>query len=498
MFETSIQLIESFVRPVFAINRKFNSIEVEQESATIFFINEYGCAITTREIACKFFPAVPYIEKYKTYKKDLMSSSIDINALQNKHGLVENESIVDLKTMFIDCADTIDEVNLIFHLVHDLALLHFKDTSDFTYTGYAKFNIDLDDIKKGKEVMLLGYPFDGIENYKFDAVKDEIEWDMTNPFFAESFPLKSIITKKFYDNNNVSHIEIGSFGYDGHEGSPLFDCNGYIYGMHIENRDLKSYRKDKTGLIQKCSVSVSSQIITQFLRELGVKYYQIEGDNEVVYNNDGKTPVMPKPLMPTVFISGSEGSSIHVQEIVMTIGENTVVDYKEPFQVAVGETDKGSRKDGAAMIQFSPNGDNEIFINEENAGNITHLLRNDHYELKVIKKQVSTDDWKLKASVKKQIDTNNQYFDILIIRRNKERDHCKDPHISFYPNASGKYIRYDDEKSIKVSTKKGIESQNHRILPQITNIVSDEFEIEITYKTEENTLSISDLSIIDK
>lgn len=498
MFEESIQLIEPFVRPVFAINRKLDSFDIEQESATVFFINEFGCALTTYETANKFFPAIPYIEKYKTYKKDLLNSNIDIIELQNKHGFVVKESIVDLKTIFINCASTLGRVNTIFHPTYNLALLHFEDAQDFMYTGYAKFNTDIDKLKKGKEVMLLGYPSDGNENYKFDKLKDEIEWDMTKQFIADTFPIKSIITRKFYEDNNISHIEIGSFAYNGHEGSPLFDCCGHIYGMHIANKEIGSLRNDKTSLIQKFSISVSSQIITQFLKEIGVKFYQIEGDKEVAYNNDGKIPVLPKQLMPTVYLSGDEGSSIHVQEIMMKIGNEIIVDYKEPFQVAVGETDKGSRKDGAAIIQFSVNGDNEIFINEENAGSITHLHKNDSYELKVIKKEVSTNNWKLKASVKKQFDTDNQYFDILIIRRHSERNHTKDPHISFYPNVSGKYIRYDDEKSIKVSTKKSIESQNHIILPQITKIVSDEFEIEITYKLEYNILAICDLSIIDK
>lgn len=183
----------------------------------------------------------------------------------------------------------------------------------------------------------------------------------------------------------------------------------------------------------------------------------------------------------------------------MIIGDKVVVDYNEPLKVAVGKTDEHSKKDGMAHVQFSIDGQNEIFITEENAGNVKHTEKNNNYELKVSKKEFKSENWKVKASVKNQFNLQYYYFDLLVIRRNKkERDHIKDPHITFYPDASGKYIRYDNEKSIKITTKKNIKDVNSNIIPLHSKIEADEFEIDITYSLDNNVLNLSDLILKEK
>jgi hypothetical protein len=69
--------------------------------------------------------------------------------------------------------------------------------------------------------------------------------------------------------------------------------------------------------------------------------------------------------------------------------------------------------------------------------------------------------------------------------------------LAFFPNASGKYIRYDNEKNIKITTQKSIEAENSMIFPLNSKIKADEFELNITYLLNENTLSISDLLLTD-
>lgn len=497
MFEKVIPKIEQFTRPLFTISRKFESDLITQESSTIFFVNEFGCALTTFDIASKFFPTHPYIEKYNAFKQSTILPDSDYEKLKSAFGFTANDSIIDLKTIFINCGNNISRVNTILSPQYNMALLHFDGVPEFTYSEYARFCDTSENFKKGKELMLLGFPFPGSSNYLYNQAADEIEWNMTTPFIIDSFPLKGLITRQLYNNSILAAIELSISGYKGHEGSPLFDEHGTIYGMHCINSNAMS-GESKVENIPIFSQCISSTVITQFLQELGVKFYKIENGKEVVYNENGHKPVPPKQILPTVYISGDGESSVHVKEIRTEIGGQVIVDYKEPFQVAVGKTDEGSRKEGVALVQFATDGTDEIFISEENAGNVSHLNRNNYYKLNVLKKEVTSPNWKVKVSVKTQLSSQFYYFDILVIRRHKERDHKKDPHITFFPDASGKYIRYDNEKSIKISTKKIIKGNNSTILPLKSKIEANEFEIEINYTVENDVLSISDLVMIEK
>jgi hypothetical protein len=496
MFENAIQTIDQFIRPLFAIKRNFESDVVKQVPATIFFVNEFGCALTSAEIALKFFPPQPYIEKYNDFKKKRLLPSCETEKLKSTYGYDKIDAIIDLKTIFINCGNNISRVNTVIHPNYNIALLHFDGKPEYTYTNYARFQV-VDNFKKGKEFMRLGFPFPLSSNYIYNNATDEIEWDMTLPFIIDSFPLKGIVTRQFYDNNMVVGVEIDTPGYKGHEGSPLFDEKGYIYGIHCLNASFESNEGsiNPKPIFGSC---ISAKIITQFLLDLGVKFYQIENGKEIIYNEKGDKPILPKQLLPTVYLAGDNESSIHVKEVKMEIGGQIVVDYKEPFQVAIGKTDQDSKKDGVALVQFSVDGQNEVFITEENAGNVSHLQKDNYYKLNVIKKEVSSPKWKIKASVKTQSYFPFYYFDILFIRRNVERDHKKDPHLTFFPDASGKYIRYDNERAIKISTKKAIKGKNSAILPLNSRVDADEFELDITYTIDEDILTISNLSLIEK
>jgi hypothetical protein len=497
MLENGLSIVEKFTRPILAISRNFQSEEIKQEAATIFFVNEFGFAITTAETIYKYLPLETYYDKYQIFKDKCSSQTVDIEELKVEFGYNNKEAIIDLKPIFLNCSSSFERVNFIIHPNYNLGILHFENATNFAYSGYAKFLPGVENIQKGKELMRLGYPFPESPNYLFNKIEDQIEWDLTKPFVLDSFPLKGIITRKYINANLIDVIEMNSAGFKGHEGSPLFDENGLIYGMHFSNSNFSN--SDNTiqpnASFGNC---ITSKIITDFLLENGIKYYQIENGKETVYNENFE--FMKEPLSATTFISGEGESSVNIYELNMTIGNQVVVDYQEPFQVGINKMDRDSKKEGAALAQFSLDGKNEIFITEENAGSVKFLTKDNDYKLSVLKKEVSSSKWKVQTKVKFQRNFGFEYFDIIAIRRNKgnDRDHTNDPHIAFYPDASGKYIRYDNEKPIKVVTKKIIEGQNSAILPLNSKIEAEEFEIDINYTLNEKLLTISDISILDK
>jgi hypothetical protein len=497
MFEKGINIVEQFTRPVFAISRNFGSNIIKQESATIFFVNELGFAITTGDILQRYIPKNSYYDKYENFKKDILLPENNIDKLILDYGYNSSDAIIELKTIFLNCGNVINKVSSFLHPYYNIGLLHFEDISEFTYNGYARFINSLEYSNKGKELMRLGFPFPQSINYLYNNSIDQIEWDMSTQFIVDSFPLKGIITRQLYNANHLIEVEMSTPGYKGHEGSPLFDERGNIHGMHCTNFNLglDNGNNYPSSVFGYC---ISSYVITQFLTDLGIKFYQIEDEKEVIYNENSTKAVIPEPLLPTVFIEGNNEGSIHVKQIKMGIGDQIIVDYNEPFQVAIGRMDKSSNKSSSALVQFAVDGQNEIFITEENAGNVSYLEKNNNYQLEVIKKEIKSLKWKVKASVKTQSYFPFFYFDILIIRRNVDRNHVKDPHLAFFPDASGKYIRYDDEKSIKILTKKTIKGKDSSIIPLHSKVEADEFEIDIIYTVKENTLSISNLFLVDK
>jgi hypothetical protein len=245
--------------------------------------------------------------------------------------------------------------------------------------------------------MRIGFPFPLSSNYLYNSSKDEIEWDMTKPFIVDSFPLKGMITRQWHNDNLLQGIEMSSAGFKGHEGSPLFDENGFILGMHISNsnyesNDSNNYPKAVFGN------SITSNIITQFLLENGIKFYQMEDGKEVIYNENSKSFSIPKPPVPTFYLSGENESSIQVSQVYMEIDNKIMVDYNEPFKVAINKMDSNSKKEGVALVQFSTDGENEIFITEENAGSVSYLEKNNNHQLKVMKKEAKSNNWKVRAS----------------------------------------------------------------------------------------------------
>jgi hypothetical protein len=499
MLEKGIKITEQFTKPLLSISRKLGSQSIEQDSATIFFINEFGFALTSGDIIDKFFPETPYYEKYEKFKHEVSIPNTNIDELKLKYGYCDSSSIIELKTIFLDCAETITSVSSVRHPHHNIGLLYLENATNLKYESFAKFINPEKITSKGNELMRLGYPFPHSSNYLFNSSLDQIEWDINKPFLIDSFPIKGMITRLWKNPEFLEEIEMSTPGYKGHEGSPLFNEDGHIYGIHTTNsafnqHDDKNY---PNAIFGRC---ISSNIITDFLKELGVKFYQIENGKEVVYNENNTLSINPPQLVPTFYIAGDGESSLHVSQVKMIVGDKVVVDYNEPLKVAVGKTDEHSKKDGMAHVQFSIDGRNEIFITEENAGNVKHTEKNNNYELKVSKKVFKSENWKVKASVKNQFNLQYYYFDLLVIRRNKnqERDHIKDPHITFYPDASGKYIRYDNEKSIKITTKKNIKDVNSNIIPLHSKIEADEFEIDITYSLDNNVLNLSDLILKEK
>ena len=205
MFVKAIENISRFVRPICFVERLSND-ELVSGTATIFFVNDEGVAITCKHV---------------------INTLINFDKLKNKK--LENPEIKDVIVSFHNCYEVINSLQYILHPIYDLAIIKFNGIGKL-YDGHCKFLKEDIDIKQGRSLCRLGYAFPEFTNYKVDSEDRLVFTDQGNKN-VPLFPIDGIITRFVKDDNQVYGIEMSTPGFNGQSGAPLFDVNGNIYGM---------------------------------------------------------------------------------------------------------------------------------------------------------------------------------------------------------------------------------------------------------------------------
>jgi len=293
MFVDAIERIDLFTRPLHSIVRLYGHNEIVPGSATLFFVNELGCAITCKHVAELVAKADSIYHHYRTFqgaRRDVLrekDAAQRISQLEIKFKL-QSETIIRVRNSFIGCVDQYEELTIDMHPTQDLALLQFKGYKRLLYNSYAVFVGDSSRVKPGRSLCRLGYPFPEFTNFRYNATVDDIEWTNDGRVTSPRFPIDGIITRLLSENGGITGIEMSTPGLRGQSGGPLFDRHGLIFGMQsatrhlhlgfdIEDREvLVNGRKSKVSNYPFLNVGqcVHVDVIKAFLRERGVKYYE--------------------------------------------------------------------------------------------------------------------------------------------------------------------------------------------------------------------------------
>jgi len=70
MFETSIETVASFTRPIHVITRNFGSNLVLPGAGTLFFVNNDGWALTCGHIADELLGSEQLLQRYNAYRSE--------------------------------------------------------------------------------------------------------------------------------------------------------------------------------------------------------------------------------------------------------------------------------------------------------------------------------------------------------------------------------------------------------------------------------------------
>lgn len=294
MFVDAIDDVQRFTRPIHTITRNYNEKVVSPGSATLFFVNELGCAVTCKHVVELIGNTDQVNNHYKEFCKEKETIGRNnkytkrIKELEAKYNIKE-DVIVQIKTLFPSyTSEPSISYKFYNHPKYDLSIIVFQDFKNPLYQGYARFLKDENEIKQGKFLCRLGYPFTEFTNFRFNEEIDDIEWTVEGQANTPQFPIEGMVTRHLHLDGEVFGLEMSTPGLRGQSGGPLFDNNGVIYGMQSFTRhlhlgfDMKNQEYISSGKTIKITSQpmlhvgwcIKAGVIKSFLKEHNIKYYE--------------------------------------------------------------------------------------------------------------------------------------------------------------------------------------------------------------------------------
>jgi hypothetical protein len=243
MFEEAIETAARYTRPIHTISRSFNN-DIIPGAATLFMINDEGYALTSKHVIELLIQSDKVNTRYKKYSEEKSKIPRDgkynraLKGLMLKYKYKPNTTI-QVKNRFMGCVDTLTGFDLHLHPKFDLAILKFKGFNKLTCQAFASFKKDTKEIKQGKFLCRLGFPFPEFNNFKYDSDSDDIVWTKEGKINSPGFPMEGMVTRFLADDKNRIHgLELSTPGLRGQSGGPLFDKDGIVCGMQSSTKHM--------------------------------------------------------------------------------------------------------------------------------------------------------------------------------------------------------------------------------------------------------------------
>lgn len=293
MFVDAIERVDLFTQPMHSIVRLYGHNEIVPGTATVFFVNDEGWAVTCKHVADLIQQSDTIYHNYREFQGARREALREKNAahlisqLEIKFKLTA-DTIIRVRNNFVNCVDKYQKLSIEPHPTQDLALVHFEGYNRILYRSHAVFLGDTSRIKPGRSLCRLGYPFPEFTNFRYNPAIDDIEWTTTGRTTSPNFPIDGIVTRLTGATGGVRGIEMSTPGLRGQSGGPLFDTTGLIYGMQSATRhlhlgfDIEDHevlvngRKTRVSNYPFLNVGqcVHVDVIKAFLREKNVKFFE--------------------------------------------------------------------------------------------------------------------------------------------------------------------------------------------------------------------------------
>jgi hypothetical protein len=293
MFVKAIEEVARFTMPVQTIDRVYGSETVRPGAATLFYVNEDAVAITCNHVANLIPDSDKLLQRYAAFnqaKNALQKSSSYNKKVKELIAQYDFDGKVCERRINITGVEGAGGFTVIPHPTYDLAIIKLHNPKNHSYSSYARFLKNADELKQGLSLCKLGYPFPSFTNFEYDKASDSIRWTATGNPQTPRFPLEGMLTRHMNDEHgNLFGFETSTPGLKGQSGGPVFNKDGIVCGMQfatqhlhlgfdMKNTDIVSngekIRIQNSQPFLHTGFAIHVNVIKDFLRLNGVKFYE--------------------------------------------------------------------------------------------------------------------------------------------------------------------------------------------------------------------------------
>jgi hypothetical protein len=290
LFVKAIETVGQYTRPIHSISRYWGSETIHPGAATLFFVNEEGWALTCRHVAEQFIVADQLRERWTSYQDQRATlreghGQQPASNLEPEYEFSSNRP-VEMLNRVIDCVEGEPQLKLQIHPTLDLALLKFSDYRSLGPKSFPVFAKNGGDLKQGRSLCRLGFPFPEFSNFAYDASKDSIHWTSEGRGHTPRFPIEGMVTRHLAaPDGSVFGFEMSTPGLRGQSGGPAFDPEGIVWGMqtataHLDlnfDVDMDVVRDGTSKRIHDHAIlhvgrCIHVDALKEFMREHGVQF----------------------------------------------------------------------------------------------------------------------------------------------------------------------------------------------------------------------------------
>jgi hypothetical protein len=293
MFAEAIEMAAQFTRPIHTITRIYDTTTVIPGAATLFFVNADGWALTCKHVAGQLTVADQLLQRFTSFKAERAQLSVGkkyrsrLHALEGKFGFSAGEP-VEIYNRFVGCIEGPLEIEIRAHPSFDVALLSFKNFTRLCPSTFPVFAKKGEDLKQGKFLCRLGFPFPEFTNFEYDQTSEQIRWTNSGRDHTPQFPIEGMVTRHLLEESgDLTRIELSTPGLRGQSGGPAFDTEGRVWGMqsatnHLDldfDVDVEVLRKGQKRHVKDSAFlhvghCVHVDLLKQFMRDNNVSFQE--------------------------------------------------------------------------------------------------------------------------------------------------------------------------------------------------------------------------------